>query len=143
MNYCGLKLKSDLFLAPMHEYTNVGFRMLCKKYNAGLCYSEMIHVDSFYRDEEYFLNFPEKEKPVAVQIIGNNLKSIGYTCRVLSEYADVIDINFGCPMEKEAESMCGAVLLNFPKKIEDIVKTAVKSSSVPVSAKIRIAGTVK
>src|SRR3989338_6524826 len=79
----------------------------------------------------------EEEKPVGIQIFGTNLDSIGKSCRILQDKADLIDLNLGCPVHKVTCTGAGAALLEKPEKLGEIVRTMVANSSIPITVKMR------
>ncbi|MBS3163242.1 tRNA dihydrouridine synthase DusB [Candidatus Woesearchaeota archaeon] len=143
MNYKigNLRLKNNLVLAPMAGINDTAFRMLCKRYGAGLVYTEMINANAIFNKNKATLkklNFVEEERPIAVQLFGANLKMLESAAVIAEEKADIIDINFGCPDLKVLNQGCGAALLKRPKRISEIIKAVVNKVSIPVTAKIRI-----
>lgn len=136
-----LKLKNNLILAPMEEITNLPFRLLCRKYGASLCFSEMVHVNVVSRKNKVTMKRVEtnsKDKPFGVQLVGTRLDLIRKSVKVLKGKYDVLDFNFGCPSSKVVKEGAGAALLERPKKIFDIVETLVSCSENPVTGKIRV-----
>ncbi len=133
-----MKFKSKIFLAPMADVTEAAFRILCSKYGAGLTYTEMISSTALARNEKNKLfDVKEIEKPIAVQLMGNNLKDIKKAVEIVQDKVDLIDFNMGCPMKKIVENGAGAALLKNPEKVRKIVRVLVESSEKPVSIKIR------
>jgi len=99
MNYKigNLRLKNNLVLAPMAGINDTAFRMLCKRYGAGLVYTEMINANAIFNKNKATLkklNFVEEERPIAVQLFGANLKMLESAAVIAEEKADIIDINF-------------------------------------------------
>ena len=137
-----VKIKNKMVLAPMMGINDKAFRILCKKYDCGLLYTEMINANAIYNKNKATLkklDFESIEKPIAVQIFGANTKIMGYAAKIAEKNnADIIDINLGCPDLKTLNQGAGAALLKRPKKIAEIIKEVVKSVSIPVTAKIRI-----
>ena len=93
-----------IMLAPMAGYTDIGFRYLCKKYGADVVFTEMINVSALcYKNKKTFdmLQFLSDEKPIAVQLFGNNPEKFKKAVGLISDYDfDIIDINMGCPAPK-------------------------------------------
>ncbi|MBT6995593.1 tRNA dihydrouridine synthase DusB [Candidatus Woesearchaeota archaeon] len=133
-----MKFKSKVFLAPMADVTDSAFRILCAKYGAGLTYTEMISSTALARKKENKLfDVQECEKPIAVQLMGNNLDDISKAVKLVQNKVDIIDFNMGCPMKKIVNSGNGAALMKNPLLVKKIVKTLVRSSKKPISVKIR------
>lgn len=141
MKIGNVKLKNNLILAPMVNVNDTAFRILCKKYGASLVYTEMINANAIFNKNKATLkklNFIEEERPISVQLFGENIEMLKYASKIAEKSADIIDINFGCPDTKILHQGSGAALLKRPQRIFDIVKTIVDSVSIPVTAKIRL-----
>lgn len=140
MKIGNLKIENNIFLAPMAGITDLPFRLICKKYGAGLVYTEMISAKALYYGDEKtkkLLVSDRREKPLAVQIFGSDTESIKYAVKYLNNYADIIDINMGCPAPKVTKNGDGSKLLLNLDLIKEIIQTAVDNASVPVTIKIR------
>ena len=137
-----VELENNIILAPMAGITDNSFRRICKKYsNPGLVYTEMLSSKAiFYNDEKTkkLMNIEEEKKPIAFQIFGSDETIMGEATRIVSNYADIIDINMGCPAPKIVKNGDGSKLLQNPKLIERIVKEVVSNTNKPVTVKIRI-----
>ena len=135
-----VKLKNNIILAPMAGITDLPFRIICKKYNPGLVCTEMVSSRAIYYDDERtkkMVNINEEERPVSIQIFGNEPDIMGKSAEILSSKADIIDINMGCPAPKVVKNGDGSsLLLNLPLA-EEIIKQVVKMSKVPVTLKMR------
>ncbi len=139
-----LKLKNNVFLAPMAGVTDLAFRILCKEMGAGLVFSEMISSKGiYYKDEgtSRLLKVDSKERPVALQIFGSDPDVMGY---VVTHYLnnrddiDLIDINMGCPAPKIVKNGDGSALMKSPKLARNVIREVVKASTKPVTLKIRM-----
>jgi len=121
--------------------TDLPFRLLCKEYGAGLCYSEMIDcrgLVSQQRDCLELLLTNAAEQPVVMQLYGRDPATMGEAAAILSEHPVAgIDINMGCPMEKVVQTGAGAALMKNPRLAEQIITAVCKNSKKPVSVKIR------
>lgn len=134
-------LKNNIFLAPMAGITDLPFRLICKENNAGLVYTEMVSAKALLYDDsktKLLLETREEERPLAVQIFGSDLKAIAYASKYVSKFADIVDINMGCPAPKVVKNGDGSKLLLNLDLLEQIVETAVQNSKVPVTVKMRI-----
>ena len=141
MKIGNIETKNNIFLSPMAGITDLPFRLLCKEHGAGLIYSEMISSKALlYGDKktEMLSKIDDRERPVAVQIFGHDLEAIEYSIKYFQDKADIIDINMGCPAPKVTKNGDGSCLLKNPLLIRDIVNTAVKNSTIPITVKIRI-----
>lgn len=131
-----------LFLAPMEDVTDIGFRMLCKRYGAAMVYTEFVSADAIIRNIQSTLNkmkINAEERPVGVQIYGRDVDSMVEAARVVEEiHPDVIDLNFGCPVKKVAGKGAGSGMLkNIPLLLE-ITKRVVQAVKTPVTVKTRL-----
>src|SRR3989338_7017172 len=141
MNIGNVKLKSRLILAPMAAVNCTAFRLLCKEYGAGLVYTQMIDADGLVAEKskllDNYVGFSDKEHPIAAQIVGANLDNMIKAVKILEEYADIIDINLGCPDSNVLGKKAGAYFVKHPNLIKRLVKPIVESTERPVTAKIR------
>ncbi len=133
------KLKSKLILAPMHEVTNIAFRLMCKKYGASLVSTELLSANAISRGNKSALKSAitnKKEKPIAVQLFGQNTENIIKASKKLKEF-DIIDFNLGCPSKRILAQGSGAALLKRKNKIKEIVEQTSKAIKKPFTVKIR------
>ena len=142
MRIGNVNLSSQFVLAPMAAVNCTAFRMLCKENNAGLVYTQMFDVELVKsknrRDVKELLNITEFERPVSVQLIGNNEESILKSIKLVEEFADIIDFNVGCSEKEFLAQKYGAYLLSNPVLLENIVKKMVQATDKPVTVKMRI-----
>ena len=134
--------KYPIFLAPMEDVTDEAFRLLCKRYGVDMVYTEFVSSDALIRDINSTvrkLNIHDEERPVAIQIYGNEVEPMVEAAkRVEQARPDILDINFGCPVKKVARKGCGAGMLqNIPKLLE-ITKAVVDAVNIPVTVKTRL-----
>ena len=134
--------KYPVFLAPMEDVTDIGFRMLCKRFGASMVYTEFVNADAVIRSVKSTLNkfrINDFERPVGIQIYGKSVESMVEAAKVVAEVnPDVIDINFGCPVKKVASKGAGAGMLqNIPLMLE-ITREVVKAVDIPVTVKTRL-----
>ena len=132
-----------LFLAPMEDVTDIGFRMLCKRYGASMVYTEFVSAEALVRSVESTVNkltISDEERPVGIQIYGRDVESMVEAAKIVEDQAhpDVIDINFGCPVKKVAGKGAGAGMLQNVPLLLDITKNVVKAVSTPVTVKTRL-----
>ena len=135
-----VELDNNIFLAPMAGITDLPFRLICKEFGPGLVCTEMISSKGlFYNDEKtkLLLNMEEEKRPIAVQIFGNDIEAMKYAANYVSNYADIIDINMGCPAPKVVKNGDGSKLLLNLDLAGKIVEEVVKESKVPVTVKFR------
>lgn len=131
-----------LLLAPMEDVSDPPFRALCKENGADLMYTEFISSEGLIRDAAKSvqkLDIFEYERPIGIQIFGNNIESMKRATEVTAQAKpDIIDINYGCPVKKVAGKGSGAgILQDIPKMIE-MTAAIVKSTNLPVTVKTRL-----
>ena len=138
-----------LFLAPMEDVTDVSFRVLCKEQGAAMVYTEFVPSEGLIRDADKAIakmhTLPE-EAPVGIQIYGHILENMVDAARMADRAAelagghgaDVIDINFGCPVSKIAGRGAGSGMMREPDKMVAITKAVVDAVSKPVTVKTRL-----
>ena len=141
MKIGNVKIKNNLFLAPMAGVTDVAFRTLCKKFGAGLTTTEMISVNGLYYGDKKtnnFLKTAKSERPVAVQLFGNDpdLFARVVTLPQIQKF-DIIDINMGCPAPKIIKSGSGSALMKDFDLAEKIIRACVENTKKPVTVKFR------
>ncbi len=135
-----VKLENNIILAPMAGITDLPFRMICKKFGAGMVCTEMASSKAiFYGDEKTkkLMNIEGEKRPISVQIFGSEPETMEYAAKKVSEFADIVDINMGCPAPKVVKNGDGSKLLLDLEKAEKIIKSVVKGSKVPVTLKFR------
>ena len=136
-----VELENNILLAPMAGVTDLSYRKICKKYgNPGLVCTEMISSKGlFYNDKktEQFLVLNEEKRPIAIQIFGSDPSVMGQAAKIVEQYADIIDINMGCPAPKVVKNGDGSKLLLNLELVENIVKEVVQNTTKPVTVKIR------
>ena len=135
-----VELKNNILLAPMAGITDLPFRLICEKFEPGLVCTEMVSSKAiFYGDEKTkkLMNLKGEKRPVSIQIFGSDLEAFEYATKYVSNLADIIDINMGCPAPKVVKNGDGSKLLLDLEKAKDIMETVVKNSKVPVTLKFR------
>ena len=131
-----------VFLAPMEDVTDIGFRMLCKRYGAAMVYTEFVSAEALVRSVQATMNkltISEEERPVGIQLYGRDVSSMVEAAKMVEEaHPDIIDLNFGCPVKKVAGKGAGAGMLrNIPLLLE-ITREVVKAVHTPVTVKTRL-----
>ena len=131
-----------LFLAPMEDVTDIGFRRLCKRFGAAMVYTEFVSAEALVRDVKSTvrkLEISDDERPVGIQLYGRDVEAMVEAARIVEQAGpDVIDLNFGCPVKKVAGKGAGAGMLqNVPKMLE-ITQKIVDAVRVPVTVKTRL-----
>lgn len=135
-----VKLKNNILLAPMAGITDLPFRIIAREHGAGYACTEMVSAKAiFYNDEKTkkLMNSKGEPRPLAVQIFGSDIEAISYASKYISNKADIIDINMGCPAPKVTKNGEGSKILLDLDKAEKIIKAVIQNSKVPVTLKIR------
>ena len=132
-----------LFLAPMEDVTDIGFRRLCKRFGASMVYTEFVSAEALVRSVKSTvskLTIDDAERPVGIQIYGRDVPQMVEAAKIVEAEAhpDVIDINFGCPVKKVAGKGAGAGMLQNIPLLLDITREVVKAVSTPVTVKTRL-----
>lgn len=141
MNIGNVTLKNEYILAPMAGFTDLPFRLICSKMGAGMVCMEMISAMAItYRNQKTFemLQIHPDESTVSLQLFGSDPKVLGEAAKMIDEYPfDILDVNMGCPVKKIVENGEGSALMKNPVLAGEIISSLVKSSSKPVTVKIR------
>lgn len=138
-----------LLLAPMEDVTDVSFRVLCREQGADLVYTEFVNSDGLVRDVPKTIakmHTLEEEAPVGIQIYGQHPDAMVDAARMAERAAelagghgaDLIDINFGCPVSKIAGRGAGSGMMREPDKMVAITKAVVEAVRKPVTVKTRL-----
>lgn len=141
--------EKPLFLAPMEDVTDPSFRYICKEYGADMMYTEFVPSDGLIRDAEKALRklvTYDYEKPIGIQIYGHITEAMVKAAKMAENAAeiaggagpDVIDINFGCPVNKIAGRGAGSGMMRYPNKMVEITKNIVDAVKLPVTVKTRL-----
>ena len=131
-----------IFLAPMEDVTDIGFRLLCKRFGAAMVYTEFVSAEALIRDVKSTiskLTISDTERPVGIQIYGRDVEAMVEAAKIVEQAGpDLIDLNFGCPVKKVAGKGAGAGMLqNIPKMLE-ITQKVVDAVKLPVTVKTRL-----
>lgn len=141
MQYGDLKLKNNLVAAPLAGISNRAYRVLCKRYGAGLTYVEMLKVESFLHHNRKMMTlkyYREDERPVGIQFAGNNPQWLSEACKMAEDEGyDTIDLNMGCPVPKISKCGAGSALMAYPERARKCFDAMVNAVNIPVTVKIR------
>ena len=141
LNIGNVKCKNNIFLAPMAGITDLPFRLICEKFEPGLVVTEMVSSKALlYNDEKTkkLLNTTNEKRPISMQIFGSDEEAMAYGAKYISNIADIVDINMGCPAPKVTKNGDGSKLLTDIDKARNIIDAVVKNSNKPVTLKIRL-----
>jgi tRNA-dihydrouridine synthase B len=136
-----VEIPSRLVLAPMAGVSVQAFRRQGKRFGAGLVCSEMVSCAGLQHGNERtlgYLRIASDERPLAVQIFGSEPAVMAGAARMVEEAgADIVDINFGCPVKKVTKTGAGATMLDDPERACRVVEAVASAVSVPVTVKLR------
>jgi tRNA-dihydrouridine synthase B len=136
-----VEIPTRLVLAPMAGVSVQAFRRQGRRYGAGLVCSEMVSVAGIqHRNERTlgYLRVGSDEHPLAIQIFGSDPVAMAEAARMVEAAgADVVDMNFGCPVKKVTKTGAGASLLDDPDHACRLVEAVATAVSLPVSVKMR------
>lgn len=134
--------KNPVFLAPMEDVTDMGFRLMCKRFGADMVYTEFVSSDALIRQvnkTQAKLTISDEERPVAIQIYGREVDAMVEAAKICEEAnPDILDINFGCPVKKVAGKGAGSGMMKTPDLMVDITKAVVEAVKIPVTVKTRL-----
>lgn len=137
--------EKPVFLAPMEDVTDIGFRLLCKRFGASMVYTEFVSAEALVRSVKSTMNkltISDEERPVGIQIYGRSVADMVEAAKIVEEARpDLIDINFGCPVKKVAGKGAGAGMLQNIPLMLDITREVVKAVKLPVTVKTRLGWT--
>ena len=143
MNIGNLKFDTPIFLAPMAGVTDRAYRILTREMGCPLAFGEMVSVRGIhYRNERTLkmLESDEKERPLAIQLFGNEPDVVAEGAKYLENLgtADIIDFNMGCPAPKIVQNHEGSALMKYPHKAYEILSALRNAVKLPVTVKIRL-----
>ena len=131
-----------LLLAPMEDVSDPPFRALCKQQGCDMMFTEFISVEGLIRDAKKSvqkLDIYDEERPIGIQIFGAELSSMMRAAEIVeAAQPEVLDINYGCPVKKVVNKMCGAGILQDIPKMVELTKTVVNATNLPVTVKTRL-----
>ena len=137
-----IHIEDPVFLAPMSGISDLPFRRIVKEYGAGVVFSEMIASRAMIEHSKESLKMSttcEGEFPLAVQLAGHDPEIMAEAARMNEERgADIIDINFGCPVKKVVNKLAGSALIREVELATEIMAATVRAVSVPVTVKMRL-----
>lgn len=136
-----VKIEKTAALAPMASVADRAYRLICREYGASYVTSEMVSAKGLcYSDRKTneLCTVTEKERPMAIQLFGNEPEFMERAVEIVSKYnPDIIDINMGCPVPKVVGIGCGSALMRDVKQAAAVAESVVRASSVPVTVKFR------
>ncbi|MFC1517876.1 tRNA dihydrouridine synthase DusB [Candidatus Margulisiibacteriota bacterium] len=141
MKIGNLKLKNNVFFAPMAGYSDMPARLFAVEEGCGLVFTEMVHVMGMSRRDKRTLDLLKihpDEHPIGIQLFGNKPEQFYSATKVAEEFSpEIIDINMGCPMRKVTNGGSGSALMKDPDKAKEIIQNVKKATKLPVTLKFR------
>ncbi len=136
-----IPLSRGLLLAPMSGYSNWPMRLLCRRYGAEICYTEMVSATGLVKNIKGTLSLiqrPAQDSPLIAQIFTASPQEAALSARIIEDAGfDGIDINMGCPVRKVVHKGAGSALMQDTELAERLTEAVVMAVSLPVSVKIR------
>ena len=136
-----VEIPTRLVLAPMAGVSVQAFRRQGRRFGAGLVCSEMVSCAGIeHRNERTlgYLRVAEDEHPLAIQLFGSEPRTMADAARMVEAAgADLVDLNFGCPVRKVTKTGAGATLLDDPDRAARIVSGIADAVDIPVTVKLR------
>jgi hypothetical protein len=140
MKIASLHLSNNVILAPMAGITDLPYRLVMKRFGAGLVFTEMVSANGLVRDGrrtmELLRSLPQ-ERPLGVQLFGDDPQTLAQAAQMVEAEADLIDLNLGCPVSKVVRGGAGSALLRDPGKVGRIVASVRRVTSRPLTVKLR------
>lgn len=137
-------------LAPLAEFTDAPFRLVCHEGGADMAYTEMVSAAALFHGHgptRHLMEVMPGEGPVACQLFGAGETELAFAARVASSLRSVdsvsprfceINLNAGCPMRRIVGSGCGAKLVTDPDKVFRLLKAMRENTDLPVTLKTRL-----
>lgn len=135
-----LSLVNPVILAPMAGITDLPYRLIMKRFGAALVFTEMVSANGLYyggAGTDDLLRSVPAERPLGVQLFGDDPQRLAEAARRVETGADLIDLNCGCPVRKVVGSGAGSALLRDPAKVARIVSAVRRATSLPLTIKLR------
>ena len=139
-----VEIKGKVILAPMAGVTSLAYRQFMKPFGVDLVVTEMVSDCGLIYENKKTLDYIktiEEERPVAIQLFGNDAETIIKAmkiCKINNPNFDIFDINLGCPVPKVTKAGSGSALLKNPAKLKDMFTKICAATDKPVTAKIRL-----
>lgn len=136
-----LKLRHNIFYAPLAGCSDYPFRQMSAKYGPGLMYCEMVKMDALVRNDPHtfhILDFAANMHPIGAQLCGSKPQFAAQCARMVEDMGfDVLDLNCGCPVDKVTKDGSGSGMLKTPELIGEILSIMVATVKIPVTVKVR------
>jgi tRNA-dihydrouridine synthase B len=140
MNIGSLRLENPIISAPMAGISDLPYRLIMKRYGAGMVFTEMISANGLFfsgqATRELLTTRPE-EHPLGIQLFGDSADRLAEAARAVEDCGELIDINLGCPVRKVIRSGAGSALLREPVKVARILSAVRSATTRPLTIKFR------
>lgn len=136
-----VRLPNNLVLSPMAGFSDLPFRVLCRRHGAGLVCSEMVAATSVLREVPNTLlrmQTLEEETPMSIQLFGTDPDAVADAAKDVDKRCAILGFNMGCPAHQIKRQGCGAALLDHPDLAFDLVASIKGASPKPLIAKMRL-----
>lgn len=133
-------LPNNLVLSPMAGYSDLPFRVLCRRFGAGLVSSEMVAAGGVEHHRGPHLlraRTVGEERPTSIQLFGTDPEEVARAARHFESDCDVLGFNMGCPAHQIKRQGCGAELLDHPERAQDLVRAIKGATRKPLLVKVR------
>ncbi|PLX89858.1 MAG: tRNA dihydrouridine synthase DusB [Desulfuromonas sp.] len=140
MKIASLNLENRVILAPMAGITDLPYRLVMKSHGAGLVFTEMVSANGLFFNGQAtreLLRSDPAERPLAVQLFGDDPQRLAMAAEAIEDQADLIDLNLGCPVKKVVRCGAGSALLREPEKVARIIAATRQATSRPLTVKLR------
>lgn len=140
MKIGSLQLDSNIILAPMAGISDLPYRLIMKRYGAGLVFTEMVSANGLFfhgAATHDLLRSAAEERPLGIQLFGESADRLAAAARQVSLGGDLIDINLGCPVRKVIRSGAGSALLTDPPKVGQLLAAVRRATHLPLTIKLR------
>ena len=141
VKFKNLELKNPLIMSPLCGVTDLPYRSLVVEQGASLVHTQMVSCAALVRGQERtfgIMDLSPDERPVGVQLFGCKPWEMSEAARIVeARGADLVSINFGCPVPKVIKHNGGSGMLREPETLQQVVKAVVDATSLPVVPKIR------
>src|SRR5512145_895940 len=138
MKIGSLQLTNPVILAPMAGITDLPYRLIMKRFGAALVFTEMISANGLHfngTNTFELLRSDPAERPLGVQLFGDDPRRLAEAARQVEASADLIDLNCGCPVRKVVGSGAGSALLRDPALVARIIASVRKATTLPLTIK--------
>lgn len=141
-----VRLPNNLVLSPMAGFSDLPFRVLCRRHGAGLVCSEMVSATSVLREVPHTMlrmQTLEEETPMSIQLFGTDFDAVKAAAADLDKRTAIVGFNMGCPAHQIQRQGCGAAMLDTPELALDMVRAVQEGTSKPLLVKIRLGNRAK